>query len=298
MANSTLGTQHPASTTAMGGNMPYQGLEWRSTRVPDYHVFVYNVSPRTFDKFGTLRISIPGVNEDDPTEVAQGDAREPWKHADPATGKPRAVRAGKDNERYHYVTSFPQPILMTKFNDGSNMIEHYEQDAIRYVVDLINPDNLGKTLEISVPPERQLSIGNDLSQKGVFFSLSNPPFASDVRTAIDRMEKYFTNLLERAATLEITDKKKLSEELSGNPDYAYAAEYYGKAVSWMRKPQRTIECPNCGEQKPAGRLFHLASFGTLCVEQTKTAWQSAVRSGVKRKEDVPDEFRDEKVATK
>jgi hypothetical protein len=279
------------NTTAMGQNMPYGGLEWRSTRTPDYRVYVYNVSPRTFNSLGTLKITVPGVTDTDVTEVAQGDPRDPWKYVNQETGKPKAVIHGKENERWHYVTSFPQPILLTKQNDASNMTESYEQDAIRYVVDLINPDNLGKTLDTMIPPERRFSVGNDLSQKGVFFSFSNPPFAQDVRAAIDRMEAYYKALLEKAATLDLTDKKLLSEELAGNPDYAFAAEYFGKTVTWRANPQRTIECPNCGEQKPAGRLFHAPSFGGICVEQTQKAWQSAVRSGVKRMDDVPEEFR-------
>jgi hypothetical protein len=290
---------HSASTSALGGNLPYNGLEWRQTRKPDYKVLIYNVSARTlkFDRFGNNGMPIPGVEETDVSTVTQGDPRDPWKYVDMETGKGKVVKAGKENEKWHFVTSFPQPILFTKFNDASNTIEPYEQDAIRYVVDLINPNNLGRTLEQA---STGISQNVDLSQSGVFFSLANPPFEQDLRNAVDRMEKNYKFLLERAATLELTDKALLAQELGSNPDYAFAADYFGKVVSWRRAPQRTVECPNCGAQKPAGRLFHMSEFG-LCVEQTQAAWKSAVNAGVKRYDDVPDDFRwkkEEKVASK
>lgn len=279
------------STTAFGQNLPYQGLEWRNSRDPEYHVYIFNVSSRTFTHVGKHNLTFPGVTDADKTTVTQGDVKDPWKSVDQISGRGKIVKQGKDNERWHYCTSFPQPVLLAKFDDQSSQIGHFEQDAIRYVVDIINPDNLGKTLDIKIDPNQRFSIGNDLSQKGVFFSLSNPPFESDVRGAVDRMEAYYKGLLDRAATLELTDKALLQSEIGSNPDYAYAAEYFGKAVAWRPNPQRSVECPNCGEQKPAGRLFHMASFGVLCVEQTEKAWKSAVNSGVKRPDDVPEEYR-------
>jgi hypothetical protein len=299
---------HQGSTTAIGGNPLYNGLEWRQLRTPDYKIFVYNVSARALktDRFGNRLdrkvedngMSIPGVDENDVCTVTQGGPPanslpqskflvELSKLVDLDTGKGKVVRAGKENEKWHLWTSFPQPILLTKANDAANTIESYEQDAIRYVVDLINPNNLGRTLD---NPTTGVSQNVDMSQSGLFFSLANPPFETDLRAAIDRMEKHYKNLLERAATLELTDKAALAQELGSNPDYAFAADYFGKVVSWRRAPQRTVECPNCGGQKPAGRLFHMGEFG-LCVEQSEAGWRAAVNSGVKRYEDVPDDFR-------
>jgi len=291
---------HEGSTSAIGGNMPYGGLEWRQLREPDFKIFIYNVSARAmkFDRYGNNGVPIPGVDENDKSEVTQGAPPQPGLNqskfiaelatrVDLDTGKGKIVRQGKENEKWHLVTSFPQPILLTKTNDASNMIESYEQDAIRYVVDLINPNNLGRTLE-NAPTGMSQNV--DLSQSGVFFSLADPPFESDMRNAVDRMEKRYKDLLERAATLELTNKELLAQELGSNPDYAFAADYFGKVVSWRRAPQRTVECPNCGGQKPAGRLFHMGEFG-LCVEQSEAGWKAAVNSGVKRYDDVPDDFR-------
>jgi hypothetical protein len=296
MSQGTVSKVHDASTQGLSSNPNlYTGLEWRNQREPDYKIFIYNVSARTlkFDRFGNAGLPIPGVDENDVTTVTQGDTREPWKYCDKATGKGKTVKAGKENEKWHFVTSIPQPVILTKFNDASNVVEPYEQDAIRYVVDLINANNLGRTLDT---PSTGFSQGIDLSQSGVFFSLANPPFESDVRGAVDRMEANYKRLLEQAGTLELTDKAKLAEVLGGNPDYAFAADYFGKEVSWRRAPKRKQECPNCGEEKPSGRPFHMTSFGMLCVEQSTEAWQQAVKSGIKKYEDVPEEFAWKKAA--
>jgi hypothetical protein len=285
-ANATVGAVN-TSTTAFGSNPPYQGIEWRATRNADYHVYLFNISRRTFEKIGRLGrngMTIAGVEDNDPVQLF-----------DSATKK---VVNGKENERYHYVTSLPQPILMAKFNDQENVIDYVETDVIRFVVDMIDPDNLTRSLDTVIAPENRFSIGNNLAEKGVFFSLTNPPTKEDMRAAVKRMETYYNRLLEQAATLELTDKVKLSEQLAGNPDYAYAADYFGKEVSWRKKQVRPVECENCGEQKPAGRRFHVTSFGSLCVEQSVAGWQAAVNSGVKRYDDVPDDFRWKKNAPK
>jgi len=180
--------------------------------------------------------------------------------------------------------------LIPRLNEESPDLSSYEQDAIRYVVDLINPNNLGRTLSAGNAPG-MASEGVDLSQKGVFFSLANPPFESDLTEAYARMTKYYSNLHEKAQTLEVSDKAGLARELQANPDYAYAATFFGKPVNWHRAPQRSVECVNCGEQKPAGRLFHPASGGLfLCVEPTQEAWRAAVNAGAKKYEDVPEDF--------
>lgn len=285
MATHQIEQVRPASTTAFGQNSvnAYNGLEWRSEYVPRYHVYVYNCSARNFKDVGRIRLNIPGVNDDCSNEVGIGKA-------DPQTGYPEKVKKGKENERWRLVTSFPQPMLIPKPDDQDGQIKTFETDARRFVVDIINPDNLGLSLNVIIPEDKKFSVGHDLSRSGVFYSLSNPPQEQDVREAYDRMEKYYEGLLNRARELELTDKAGLQRELGGNPDYGYAAEYFGEEQSWKPKPQRVTECVNCGGKKPAGRLFHMADFG-LCVEPTEAAWKSVVKAGVRPYEAVPQELR-------
>jgi len=300
---------HKASTTALGGNLPYSGMAWQPRHIPDYYIYMFNVSVRTFERVGPRQdVTIKGVVDDDPV-----------------------VAGMKPNEKYHYVTAYPQPILMPKFDDQSSEIGTLQVDARRYVMDIVNPNNMSFSLDTQIRPEQVLSIGNDLSHSGVFFTIAGrdeprrcakcgyypnkgdrcsrplskdgkevcgsaalfvPPPAEEVRKAIERMERRYKSLLEKARTLELTDKVKLTEEISSNPDFAYAAEYFGEMVSWRKQQTRPETCRNCGEQKQAGRPFHVnKELGFVCIEPTQEGWMAAYRAGVKKIEDVPDEFR-------
>lgn len=290
--------QHDASTNALGGNVPYRGLEWHSTAKPDYLIYVFSCSQRTFCDPGDVRKGIigrikllaPGIMSDDPNDVTVKTVVE---------GKPvYKVSPGQENQPYHYVTSFPQPILIPKFNDESGEIETKETDVRRFVVDMISPDNLTMTLDTVVDPAKAFSIGNDYAPKGIFFSYHNPPLREDLQKAYLRMEAYYKGLNERAATLDLTDKLGLQNALASNPDHVYAANYYGKDFAWARKAVRPVECPVCGEQKPAGRLFHTPSTGGICVEQSEKAWKLVVNSGRLPYESVPEDFRWKKEAKK
>lgn len=274
---------HEGDTTQFGANRPYRGLEWRATHKPEYHIYLFNVSPRIYDpaigtgfcpgRLGNKGIYVGGIEETDPSVNGL------------------SVEGGDKSRKYHYVTSFPHPMLMSKPNLESNEMSWVETDGRRYVIDLINPDNLTLSLDTAIPPDQVYSVGNDYSRRGIFFDYQKIPSKPYMSAAVRRMESYFKNLLDVAAQLEMTDKPKLSQELGSNPDYAVAANYYGKDVAWNRMQVRPVSCPNCGEHKPAGRLFHMSSFGTLCVEQTLDAWRSAYFSGAKELVHIPPRFR-------
>ena len=273
-------TPRAADTTAFGKNMRYEGLEWMPKFRPDYELYIFNISQRTFKgfgagKFGPYGIAVPGVEDTDPTEVLDIEGNK---------------QAGTEGQRYRYFTSVPHPVMISAPNLEANNMRSVPTDGRRYVVDMINPDNLTLSLDLVVPEDQVWSQGNNYAVKGVFFDYTRIPSAIQLKKAYDRMEGYYNSLLERANVLELTDKAKLSEALAGNPDFAFAASYFGKEVSWNKKQTRPVECPNCGEKKPVGRRFHQTSFGSLCIEQSQEAWKAAVNSGVKRYEDVPDDF--------
>jgi hypothetical protein len=274
-------TVHPASTTALGGNIPYTGLEWQPNFRPEYTLYVFNISSRTFQDeagkgiIGRIKMKAPGVTAEDPHEVMRN-------------GKPNP---GDPARRYRYVTSFPHPYPVVNPNDMTGEIETKFTDGRRFLVDMISPDNPTLSLDFVVDPAKAFSIGNDYAPRGIFFSYSNPPDEKELDKAYDRMEKYYAMLNEKAATLELTDKVALQNAIQQNPDHVYAANYYGKPFAWAQKAKRPVECPNCGEQKPAGRLFHQTSYGTFCVEPTQEAWKAVVMSGNRKYEEVPDELR-------
>lgn len=283
-------TVHPSSTSALAGNVPYRGMEWHSPAIPDYLLYIYNISARTFeDQAGRgvigaiMKLRAPGVTAADPTDVTIVEI---------VDGKQKSrVVPGNPAQPYHLVTSFPQPMLISKFNDESGEIEVKETDARRVVVDMISPDNLTLSLDAVIDPARAFSVGNDYAPRGIFFSYHNPPLREDVQKAYKRMEAYYSQLNEKANTLDLTDKLGLQRAIESNPDHVYAANYYGKPFAFAKQSVRPVECPNCGELKPTGRLFHQTSFGTLCIEQSIAGWKAAVNSGMKEYKQVPEEYR-------
>ncbi len=283
---------HQASTTALGGNIPYQGIEWHSNANPDYLLYVFNISARTFcdpqnervGLIGRIRLLAPGVEKGDPTDITVVTMEKGKKSGE-------KVVPGNPDQPYHYVTSFPQPILIPKFNDESGEIETKETDVRRFVVDMISPDNLTLTLDAVIDPSKAFSIGNDYAPRGIFFSYSNPPLQTDVQKAYARMEAYYKNLNQKADTLDLSDKAGLQRAVEANPDHIYAAHYFGKSFAFANKAVRPVDCPNCGEQKPAGRLWHTSSGGGLCVEPTQEAWKAVVMAGTRTRDNVPHELR-------
>ena len=290
-----ISQNHPASTTALGGNIPYVGIEWHSPANPDYLIYIFNISARTFADeagrgiIGRVKLKADGVVADDPSDVTIETME--------AGRKVTKIVPGQPTQPYHYVTSFPQPVLVSKFNDESGEIEAKETDGRRFVVDMISPDNVTVSLDVRIDPANAFSIGNDYAPRGIFFSYHNPPLKEDLQKAYTRLETYYKGLNEKAAVLEKTDSVALQAAVRSNPDHVFAANYYGEPFAWARTAVRPVECANCGEKKPAGRLFHQTSFGALCIEQSMEGWRAAVNSGIKTYRDVPDEFRWKKKET-
>jgi hypothetical protein len=287
-----------AAMTQNDPNNPrYRGVEYRSRRDPNFKVFIYNLSRRTFENpaapgtgiVGRINLYVPGLTDEDIPPLEDGTI---VQGVEVGTGKadrdghPEKIKKG--NTRWRYITSFPDPVNCTQFNDLAEQISPVETNAIRFVVDLINPSNAGNSLNVNLPPNDQ---DNDFSVRGVFFSLSNPPMESDVEQARARMEGRYKRLVEKIGVLEVTNDPRLHEALAHDPDYGLAAQYFGKQFKFNQQVARATNCENCGEQKPASRLFHQTSFGSLCVERTKEAWMAVVESGVRPLEAVPEKFR-------
>ncbi len=270
-------------------NVRYNSVAYRSRHDPDYLIYVYNLSNRTFEDpttgrgiIGRINLRAPGVTDEDSTAVT----------IEKMEGKKKVYMEEEGDTKWKLITTFPQPTLISKFDDDQEQIAYIETDGVRFVVDQIWPDNPTRSLDVKLPDDNRSpkSSGNNFAEKGIFFSLANPPLKSDIESAKRRMENYYTNLLDRAGALELSDEKQLSEELRGNPDYSYAAQYYGRTFKWNRKNVRTTECPNCGDQKPSNRLFHVTN-GRLCVERTQEAWKAVIESGFGTYDTVPEELR-------
>ncbi len=292
----SLSPRSAAMTANDPSNPRYRSVEYRSRRDPNFHVFVYNLSRRTFDNpaapgtgiVGRINLLVPGVTDEDIPETEAGvivQGTQVGTGKVDRDGHPEKVKPG--TTKWRLCTSFPDPVVATMFNDLSEQIAPVEVSAIRFVVDQINPENPTNSLNVKLSPNDQ---ENDFSIRGVFFSLSNPPMEKDVEQARERMEGRYKRLVEKIGVLEVTNDPRLHEALAHDPDYGLAAQYFGKQFKFNQQVARATNCENCGEQKPASRLFHQTSFGSLCVERTEEAWRAVVESGVRKYEDVPEKF--------
>ena len=94
--------------------------------------------------------------------------------------------AAKEDEDYAVVTSIPRIMRYPKSNIDNSEMEAVFEDGRRVAMDLINPDNRG--LDQNQAIQNLTSVGRNLGDKGVFWSLKNPPGKLEVRLAKKRME--------------------------------------------------------------------------------------------------------------
>jgi len=249
-------------------------------REPEYYVYLYNVSEHTYE------FSRPPLIR-------------------------KAVIVGRQpghNSKVVLAARLPQPLLVPKGNVDSNEIDIVPQDARRFAMDIINPDNLGLNQDAVI--QNATSIGNNLGAKGVFWSLNGPgatknkeqlkrlynievaeePTQKEISDAVARMEKYYRYLLNQAKTVEASSPKDLPDTIT--PEHHVAAEYFGEEYSWHGKRARTDFCPNCGERIKANSAFHKTEEGTLCIID----WHRAVKAGVRTRAQAFEATEDPKFA--
>ena len=192
------------------------------------------------------------------------------------------ITARKPNEDYALVGKFPQPLNIPKGNVDSGEVDFVIQDTRRFVMDIVNPDNIGINQDSFV--ENSSSGGtNDLGAKGVFWSLNGPgasangfeeaPTKVEIEAARKRMEKRYRFLLNQAKAVEVSNPKALEDTLS--PEHHAAADYFGETYSWHNKQVRADYCGLCGERIRAGAAFHMTQDGGLCVND----WDRAIKAG-------------------
>jgi hypothetical protein len=219
-------------------------------RKVEYHVYVYSVADRE------IRIKRPPIF-------------------------PNLVMPARGKERYVKVTSLPSPLQTVDRDLNGNLIANWT-DGRRAAMDLINPNNWGIDQDATLAGKTAMAVGVNNGERGVFWSLNDPPTEEEIRKAEGRKETYYRALLERARVTELSDPAGLQEVI--NKDYHLAAEYFGVEASWHRKLSTKATCRNCGEEiRSADVAFHKTSDGVICVLD----WERTVKAGVKHKSDVP-----------
>ena len=230
-------------TKANNRNFNYTMQDYLYSRKPDFWVYLYNVSEQSFDVFRPplfANIHIPGRTR---------------------------------GETYVTAARLPSPLLAPQGSVDTDEISTQLLDTRRVLMDVCNPDNL--SLDQNSVTAKPTNIGNNLSQRGVFWSLNNPPTEEEIKAATLRMEKHFNTVLEKMKALETSDPKGLLEALS--PEAHTAADYFGVETSWHGRRSKPMDCPQCGERIKQGVAFHKTDEGGLCVLD----WARTVKAGAR-----------------
>lgn len=227
-------------------------------RKPDYYIFVYSIVNRRFE----IRrppsfplITIPACPKG-----------EPWKK----------------------VAVFPN-IVNEKWIDENNQMRVNGIQGERFVMDLLNPLNLGVDMWKDVQDEQLtwMDAGgtDDMTRRGLFFSIDDPPKPEHLQRTKERMENHYRYLLKQAD--ELASMNTAEAQRSIGPEHHMAADYFHARSKWHVIAELPSICENCGEQITDGVAYHRNSMGMICVRD----WKKAVAAGVKTKAEVPDELR-------
>jgi len=107
------------------------------------------------------------------------------------------IPACVDSE-YSVVTSLPVVMALPITDLEAGVINYRPMDGRRIAMDLINPSNLGLDQDLEFKGSNVWAIGNNLSERGVFFSTHNPPLKKDLKAAHKRLKAYYQDLVEKA----------------------------------------------------------------------------------------------------
>lgn len=154
------------------------------------------------------------------------------------------VKAGED---YTVVTSIPRIFRYTKDSVDTSVIGPMFIDGRRVAMDFVNTDNLSSNQKaIAGEDFYRTSSGRDLSEKGIFWSLKNPPGKLEVKQAKKRMETRYKWVIAQMDALECVLQtseyvdlrlyRDLQTQLrnSLSPEAHGAADYFKLERSWHR----------------------------------------------------------------
>lgn len=195
------------------------------------------------------------------------------------------VPACAASDRYRKVASIPDPFNQAVQDVNNGRMVGTAHDGLRVAIDLVNPNNITTNFDWEVPVEALNLIatghGCDLSQQGVFISLSDPPQEIQITKAEAKRRKYYEFL---RTTIDQQTEKDALTLVAGNIDFHLMADFFGLTYPWHKVMTAFVTCANCQERVPEGAAFHKLG-DSICVLD----WKKAVSAGIKKKEDVPED---------
>lgn len=245
-----------AMTRGLNNQYHNNNIEYGLFRKPDFYVYIYSISGKTFEVRRPPQIPLLVLN------------------------------ACPEDKEYVKVAQIGDPFMQTDRNVDTGAVISHKHPATQIAQDILCPD--ARDMDSALPPDSQTV---DLRQQGVFWSLNSPPTAEEVNKARKRLETYYRKRLERNVALEYTNPKELAERL-GEDDHL-AADYFGEEYSWHKQRVRKVTtaakvpCSVCGNDIKPGVAFHKDSEGEYCILD----WKRAYEAGRVTKKQVPDTHR-------
>ena len=204
--------------------------------------------------------------------------------------KEMTIPARKEGEKYARVTKLPSPFKMPKGNVDSNDIDIVILDGRRMAMDIVNPDNL--SLDQDAVITGSFSVGQNMGNLGVFWSLNEEPTEAELAAATRRMEKHYRSLLTDARSIETSNPQALPAVLT--PTLHAAADYFHETFNWHKRETHKENCSRCGMPANFGAPFHALEGGGLCVGD----WDAAIKAGVRSRAQAYEATEDERYAPK
>lgn len=243
-------------TRALNNQYHNNNIEYGLFRTPDFHVYIYSVSAKTFEVRRPPQIPLLIL---------------------------KACPPGVD---YIEVAKIPDPFVQSDRHPDNGTVIGHKHPARQIAQDIVCP--AAADMDSALPPDAYTV---DLRDQGVFWSMNNPPLESEWNKATKRLETYYRKRLERNVALEYSNPKELAERI-GEDDHL-AADFFGEEYSWhkarVRKvtPAAKVACPVCGDDIKAGVAFHRDSEGEYCILD----WKRAYDAGRVTKKQVPEDKR-------
>ena len=201
----TEDTQRVADGLMRCNNVPsdpcFAHLKWTFERQGKLKVWIYNISHREYVLGNSMVKNLP-------------------------------VPACPEDTEYAVVTSLPAVMIYPKDNVDNNSVDYILFDGRRVAMDLIDPSNFSTDQDANFDWARRLSVGNNFSLRGVFFSTHNPPLKKELKAAHKRLKKYYTDLMEKAELLERVNF------------IGFAADKMGVAPAEIKAAQQYVEDSN------------------------------------------------------
>lgn len=182
------------------------------------------------------------------------------------------LRACPVGQKYLLVGTLEHPFSEIDYDQNGgrkvNYISGYREATV-----MLSPQNPGTDQNFDSPD--LLSVGGNLNNYGVFWSISNPPTEDELKAARQRMERTYRQELDRLAGIEARSPEE-ARDAANNISHA-AANFFGRSYSWHRSdlvPKEAlgkVPCGVCGESIQAAAKI-CVHCGAPTDEKKQAVW--------------------------